>query len=105
MDAHRVAELRSIAYHSLIAQRLRAGEATVEQALERCRSWAQSGRVHPRYVACWIDALTGPLDELCQLLVRDDDDARALRQCTPFAGYLEPRERWRLWREVRERHA
>jgi hypothetical protein len=30
---------------------------------------------------------------------------RALRQCTPFAGVVDPRTRWRIWRETRARTA
>jgi hypothetical protein len=26
-----------------------------------------------------------------------------MRQSTPFAGVIDPRQRWRIWREVRER--
>jgi hypothetical protein len=33
------------------------------------------------------------------------EGARALRQCSPFAGVIDPRTRWRIWREVRERFA
>jgi len=42
---------------------------------------------------------------LLAVLQADTDDARALRQATPFAGVVEPRERWRIWREVREGRA
>lgn len=31
------------------------------------------------------------------------EEARELRQSSPFAGALSPRERWRIWREVRAR--
>jgi hypothetical protein len=35
-------------------------------------------------------------------LVDPSERGRALRQCTPFAGALDPRTRWRLWAQVRE---
>jgi hypothetical protein len=38
-----------------------------------------------------------------RLLVDDDEEARSLRQATPFAGALKPRERWRIWDEERRR--
>jgi hypothetical protein len=33
--------------------------------------------------------------------VDESEEARALRQVTPFAGAIDPRTRWRIWREVR----
>ena len=36
-------------------------------------------------------------------LVDEGEHARELRQSTPFAGLIDPRARWRLWAEVRER--
>jgi len=31
------------------------------------------------------------------------EHARELRQSTPFAGIIPPRQRWRIWRETSER--
>ena len=39
--------------------------------------------------------------EIAALLIDPSERARALRQATPFAGTLEPRERWKLWSDVR----
>jgi hypothetical protein len=44
-----------------------------------------------------------PLPQLSAQLVDPSQRARDLRQATPFAGALDPRERWRLWKEVRDR--
>jgi hypothetical protein len=55
------------------------------------------------YAEEWARVLAGSLDEACALLVDDSERARALRQVTPFAGVVDARTRWRIWREVRER--
>jgi hypothetical protein len=57
---------------------------------------------HPEtpYVRGWDAVLRRPLDEIAAFLVDDGDDATELRQSTPFAGALGPRERWRIWRSV-----
>jgi hypothetical protein len=36
-------------------------------------------------------------------LVERGELADELRQSSPFAGALKPQERWRIWRETRER--
>jgi hypothetical protein len=35
-------------------------------------------------------------------LVDPGESARALRQCSPFAGVVDSRTRWSIWRAVRE---
>lgn len=57
----------------------------------------------PHYGRRWEKLLSGALDELCAILVDGGEEATALRQATPFAGALSPRERWRIWDEERRR--
>lgn len=103
MDPHRLAEERSIAYHRAVAERLRGDPALLAVARDRVeRAIAEGGRAAP-YAERWRTALDGPLDVLLALLVDEGEHARALRQATPFAGFVDARERWRIWREVRER--
>jgi len=99
VDAHRTAERRSLAYHRVIAERLRGDAALVERARERVRSWR--GHAHPTWVDAWSELLERPLDELCRALVDEHERMVALRQTTPFAGVLDPRTRWSIWRAVR----
>jgi hypothetical protein len=103
MDPHRLAEERSIAYHALVAERLRVDAAILTGARERVEGWAQDGSVHPRWVDDWRKTLELSLDDLTRVLVERSERANALRQVTPFAGVIDARTRWRLWREVRER--
>jgi hypothetical protein len=56
--------------------------------------------VHEAYAAGWEALLALPLDELCAELVDEGQRQRALRQVSPFAGVLEPRERWRIRKSV-----
>ena len=44
-----------------------------------------------------------PLDTLIERLSADEEAMRDLRQSSPFTFVVPPRERWRIWREVRER--
>lgn len=103
MDAHRLAELRSLAYHRLIAQRLADRPELRANALGRAQQWLMSGGpTHPTWASAWVELLAGPLDVLIERLGADDEPMRALRQCTPFAGAITPQERWALHRQVRQ---
>ena len=49
MDLHRLAEKRSIAYHRLIAERIRRDPAVLERARARVRSWLSAAGPGPFY--------------------------------------------------------
>ncbi len=102
MDAHRLAELRSIAMHTAIADKLVDDPSILERARARIDQWAELGAIHPAYAERWRHILSLPLCELRDRLVSDDEPMRALRQSTPFVGALGARERWAVRRSVRE---
>jgi hypothetical protein len=102
MDLHRLAEERSLAYHRAVADLVRRDPRILERARERVHAWLSEGRV-PHYAREWERVLARSLDSICEVLVADDEQARALRQSTPFAGALDPRERWRIWKAERRR--
>lgn len=91
---HRGAELRALAYHRAVAQSLDA--ATVTDARGRLRRWRQDGRIHPRYADAWAELLSRPLREIAETIARDDEQARDLRQSSPFAGALDEPARRRV---------
>jgi hypothetical protein len=104
MFAHRLAEERSLALHAEVARRLREDPALLARARARVEAWlADGGPTHPRYAAAWRDLLAADVDDVCATIVDGSERMRALRQCTPFAGVVDPRTRWRIWREVRAR--
>lgn len=103
VDLHRLAEARSLAYHRVIAERIAGGRVELDRHLARLVEWRSRGLVGAAYLDRWAALLSGPRDVLCAALVRDDEELRALRQTTPFAGVSSPAERWEIWR--RGRHA
>lgn len=103
MNLHRLAEERSIAYHAAVAERLRLDPELLERTRARVAGWIAEGGRSVEYARRWREFLDGPEEELLALLVDPGEEARALRQSTPFAGAVRPRERWRIWREVRAR--
>jgi hypothetical protein len=102
VDPHRLAEQRSLAYHRAVAARIVREPALIERARAKLAAWLAEGR-SPFYAHAWEQILSAPAESISRFLVSDTEEARALRQATPFAGALEPRERWRIWKEVRER--
>jgi hypothetical protein len=102
MEPHRLAEERSIAYHEAVAARLRDRPALLEKARERVRGWCAREPV-PYYARAWDEVLSGPLAGIAAFLVDRGERARELRQSTPFAGMVDPRQRWSIWRDVRGR--
>lgn len=102
MNAHRLAEERSLALHRAVADKLVSDPETLERARARVRRWLDSGEVSSHWARAWDEVLSRSLSEIHAFLVEEGEDARALRQVTPFAGVIDPRTRWRIWREVRQ---
>jgi hypothetical protein len=97
---HRTAELRSLAFHRRVANRL-DGEM-VRLAQERVAKWLRQETVVPTASAKeWQVLLSHPLRDIKSALVQDNERMRNLRQNTPFAGALPERERMRLVSETR----
>jgi len=98
VDPHRRAELRSLAYHRAIAERIASEPELVRSAQVRVAAWRSTGAVSPAYVDRWDHVLSQSADEIRAALTSEDESMTAARQSSPFAGALAPRERWHLWR-------
>jgi hypothetical protein len=101
MAGKRLQELRSLEYHRAVADRLRSEPDLLERARERVRAWREGGQLHPRYATAWENVLAQPLEGVLAFLTEDSDAARTLRHVSPFAAFLDYRERLRIWREVK----
>ncbi len=98
LDGHATAERRSLAYHRAVAARL--DDPLRERARATLERWSAAGVLPEPYADQWRRVLGLPLDELAAAILANDEAARDLRQCTPFAGVLPPAERWAILREV-----
>lgn len=99
--SHRPAELRSIAIHQIVAARIEQGPDVLTRARERVACWLEAGELVPlQWARRWQELLDGPIDELQRMLVADTQEARDLRQVTPFAGVVSSEDRWRIVREA-----
>jgi hypothetical protein len=98
---HRTADLHSLAYHRLVAERL--DESIVDEARRRLRRWVEDGRVDPRWGDAWEEVLSMPIPRIARSISADTTRARELRQTSPLAGLLNEQERQQLSRAVEER--
>jgi hypothetical protein len=103
MDAHRLGEERSLSYHKAIAERLERQPEVLDTARRRVDGWLRADGEAPFYARRWAEVLDQEIPEIAAFLVERSELADELRQSSPFAGALPPPERWRLWRETRER--
>lgn len=98
---HAVAEDASLALHNAVAQRIRADPSLVARAQRRVEDWLRHGTVAGVYAQAWREILALPPEEVARFLEDTGDRARQLRQTSPFAGVLDPRTRWAVWRRAR----
>jgi hypothetical protein len=101
-NPHRRAEARSLALHREVAERIRERPELLEPIRARVNGWLRDGTVAKPYAEAWWELLSRELEALLVAIVDPSERGRDLRQCTPFAGILDPRTRWRILRETSE---
>lgn len=92
---HARIEDRSVALHRRIAEKLRANPQLLSVAHENLRKWRKS--LQTSAFDEWEALLRLPLDELLSALVDRNEVMTRLRQSSPFAGILTPKERWKIY--------
>lgn len=75
-----------------------ADPSVLEGARRRVDGWLESGGAHRRYAQRWREILSRSPAEIAAFLVDRGELADTLRSVSPFAGVLDPRERWRILR-------
>jgi hypothetical protein len=100
---HALAENASLELHRAVAERILAEPALVERARARVAGWLRDRSVAAAYAEAWQAVLTQPVEVVARMLIDPGERARQLRQASPFAGFLEPRIRWAIWRRARAR--
>ena len=100
---HQDIDRRSLMMHRIIAARLRARPELLAVAHANLQRWNCPGRAPWRE---WSAILCSqPVQEIANLIEREDEDACRMRQSAPFAGILTAREVWELKRKFKEEHA
>ena len=99
LRAHQRIDRRSLALHRAIADKLRADPSLLTVARDNLDRWSKDrGRSQP-YWDAWREILNRPLEEVLAVMVEESEKMTAMRQASPFAGILTPRERWSIYEQ------
>ena len=93
---HRRLEERSIALHREIAKRIEANPDILSIAKKNLERWIKKDSEIPVWRE-WREILRRPVDDIVALLISPSENARRLRQSSPFCGVLTPKERWKIY--------
>jgi hypothetical protein len=97
-SSHKKIERRSIALHQAIAAKIQRQPELMKIAIDNLDRWAQTSVRSNTYFTEWRNILTTlNLNQILNLLVEDSERMTSLRQSTPFAGILTPKERWKIY--------
>jgi len=96
-QGHRRIDLRSLALHRAIADKLRLHPELLDIARDNLDRWTLAQSRSQPYWDAWRKILSRPLPEILSLLEEESETMTALRQATPFAGVLDPAERWAIY--------
>jgi hypothetical protein len=91
---HRQAELQSLAYHRVFADRLTP--EIVDAARRKVARWESEGKLDPRWADEWRRLLNGPLPAIQKTIRSDSPRSRELRQTSPLLGVVTEHERRRI---------
>lgn len=98
---HEMVDQRSLALHRAVAAKLLEDPEVLERARRRVREWLETAAVDRRWAVAWREVLERSPAEVARFLCDTGQQARDLRQSSPFAGSLQPRERWAILRGLR----
>lgn len=99
LSGHHRIDRRSLELHRAIAAKLRQQPGLLAVAAENLDRWQAGAGRSAIYLKTWREIVDGPFEELLRLIVVDDERMTALRQASPFAGVLVPKERWAIYRQ------
>lgn len=102
---HRVNDRIGWRLAAAVAAELPRRPEWIALARENLDRWERRNAESPGLIRCyreWRGILNRPVDEVRATLMRDDDEGQRLRQNSPFAGALSPRDVWRIKQEARD---
>lgn len=101
--SHERIDQRSLALHQRVAERLLRDPGLVMLALRTLERWSSrpdASAASIRTAEEWQHLLRRlTVQEVAALLTEDSEEARRLRQNSPFAGVLSPAEVWNIKRQ------
>ena len=104
--SHEVLDAASLEMACRIADGLPEHPEWIDFARANLERWSRLNAGVPSLLRCyaeWGRLLERGVTEVCAVLTAETDEGQRLRQSTPFAGVLSPREVWEI--KARHRHA
>lgn len=95
---HRILDARSLAMHCRIARKIDANLSLLEIPKRNLKRWSEN-KTGPMamYLYEWQQMLDKPWPEVAAFITSFSDDAVRLRQSSPFAGVLTPKDRRQIY--------
>jgi hypothetical protein len=84
-----------------IAQKIAINPDLLSIARVNIDRWSGSGAHSNPYFNRWLEVLSLPLPDILKAITADTEEMIELRQSSPFAGVLTPKERWRIYETFR----
>ena len=95
---HRILEARSLSMHCKIAQKISRDPTLLEIPRRNLERWTKRAGGHPpRYILEWERILSQSWPTVAEFITSGSEQAVRLRQSSPFAGVLSPRERKQIY--------
>jgi hypothetical protein len=97
-SSHRLTEVRSLAMHTVIAEKLRRDPKLLALAQRNLERWRNQRRERPpEWITERSQILRRPWPEVAAAISEPSERGARLRQSSPFAGVLSPQERQRIY--------
>jgi DNA-binding Lrp family transcriptional regulator len=96
---HSIADMRSKTLHIAVGRKLIRNPRLVDDAQQRLLRMYQSAPYAKVYLDRWRELLAGPVENVLRVFGADDEESKALRHASPFAGILTEEERLMILRE------
>jgi hypothetical protein len=95
---HRILDARSLAMHCKIARKIDTNPALLAIPKRNLKRWSEikAGSM-AMYLREWQQILNKPWPEVAAFITSFSDDAVRLRQSSPFAGVLTPKDRKQVY--------
>lgn len=101
-STHRLLEIRSLAMHAVIAQKIERDPALLDVARNNLSRWrSRWGNDVPAWYREWCEIIERPWPEVAAIITEPSEEGARLRQSSPFAGVLSAEVRKRIYEAFR----
>ena len=87
------AEVLRKALHLEVGKKLLRQPELLEESQSRLKRMQSTMPYAKAYLERWEDLMAGPIEHVLRVLGADDEESKALRHVSPFAGVLSEQER------------